>query len=495
MDSHEAIKVVLTKINNFDPHNALMIISHVLLNHDGTDLIHLASSPDHVLLSYFLNVKCYLGLSSPPSSSSSNHLSQSHACPNLPNNPIHPNSSPSFSKPSLSPPMALCDSNSVTGRSYFSHNKPLMKKRDDSGLDSVVNNGFSTNDMYFGPEGKNAAFTSPEGSAETAAIATAAVLSGDEFHKSCRPERNDSFPRRIYITFPAESTFKDRDVSEYFSNFGPVQDVRIPYQTKRMFGFVTFVYPETVRLVLSKGNPHFICDSRLLVKPYKEKGKLPDKRLQHQQQPLEREEISPCLSSSGLDSKEPNDHHLGVKMLYNPREWEAFEMLLRVKSEEQAEIELQQRRLLNLQLAGSKNSHICHHQHSLPIGASLPLPQIHSHISNPDLSTYSINGFTTNPISSVSSSASAAQPQEGADPACIRDTDSGNGKDSRVAETTDLYNRSVECALPDSLYSSPTIAAGDNLSDDSPTLAEINGSGEFSTSLELKNTNTDSASY
>lgn len=59
--------------------------------------------------------------------------------------------------------------------------------------------------------------------------------------------------------------------------FGPVQDVRIPYQQKRMFGFVTFVHPETVKLILTRGNPHFICDSRVLVKPYKEKGKVPDK--------------------------------------------------------------------------------------------------------------------------------------------------------------------------------------------------------------------------
>ena len=56
-----------------------------------------------------------------------------------------------------------------------------------------------------------------------------------------------------------------------------MQDVRIPYQQKRMFGFVTFVYPETVKMILAKGNPHFVCDSRVLVKPYKEKGKIPDK--------------------------------------------------------------------------------------------------------------------------------------------------------------------------------------------------------------------------
>lgn len=44
-----------------------------------------------------------------------------------------------------------------------------------------------------------------------------------------------------------------------------------------MFGFVTFVFPETVKLILAKGNPHFVCDARVLVKPYKEKGKVPDK--------------------------------------------------------------------------------------------------------------------------------------------------------------------------------------------------------------------------
>jgi hypothetical protein len=59
--------------------------------------------------------------------------------------------------------------------------------------------------------------------------------------------------------------------------YGPVQDVRIPYQQKRMFGFVTFVYAETVKIILAKGNPHFVCDARVLVKPYKEKGKVPDR--------------------------------------------------------------------------------------------------------------------------------------------------------------------------------------------------------------------------
>ncbi|URD87465.1 Zinc finger C-x8-C-x5-C-x3-H type (and similar) [Musa troglodytarum] len=39
-----------------------------------------------------------------------------------------------------------------------------------------------------------------------------------------------------------------------------------------MFRFVTFVYPETMKLILTKCNPHFICRCLVLVKPYKKKG-------------------------------------------------------------------------------------------------------------------------------------------------------------------------------------------------------------------------------
>ncbi|KAL6975616.1 hypothetical protein U1Q18_024409 [Sarracenia purpurea var. burkii] len=82
--------------------------------------------------------------------------------------------------------------------------------------------------------------------------------------------------RQIYLTFPAESTFTEQDVSNYFNKFGAVQDVRIPCQQKRMFGFVTFVFADTVKHILMKGNPHFVCGARVLVKPYKEKSRLID---------------------------------------------------------------------------------------------------------------------------------------------------------------------------------------------------------------------------
>ncbi|KAL2944896.1 Zinc finger CCCH domain-containing protein 18 [Bienertia sinuspersici] len=99
-----------------------------------------------------------------------------------------------------------------------------------------------------------------------------------------RNERNDpgqivSGSRQIYLTFPPESTFTEEDVSDYFgSNFGAVEDVRIPCQQKRMFGFVTFGSADAVKAALAKGNPHYVCGSRVLVKPYREKSKPIDRK-------------------------------------------------------------------------------------------------------------------------------------------------------------------------------------------------------------------------
>lgn len=60
-------------------------------------------------------------------------------------------------------------------------------------------------------------------------------------------------------------------------------------------------------------------------------------------------------------------------MFYN-----THEMLLRRKLEEQAElqqaIELQGRRLMNLQLPDFKNDRLHHHQRSLSVGAPFTLP-------------------------------------------------------------------------------------------------------------------------
>ncbi|KAL8555322.1 hypothetical protein ACS0TY_003216 [Phlomoides rotata] len=192
------------------------------------------------------------------------------------------------------------------------------------------------------------------------------LMMGDGMHKFGRGRGdfglNPAGSRQIYLTFPADSTFKEEDVSNYFSNFGPVQDVRIPYQQKRMFGFVTFDFPETVKLILAKGNPHFVCDARVLVKPYKEKGKIPDK--QHRK--LERGgEFTGCGSPTGLDSRDPFDIQIGPRMFYNTQD-----MLWRRKLEEQADlqqaIELQnRRRLMGLQLLDVKHRNTPHHHRAL----------------------------------------------------------------------------------------------------------------------------------
>ncbi|XP_062189370.1 zinc finger CCCH domain-containing protein 53-like isoform X2 [Phragmites australis] len=200
-----------------------------------------------------------------------------------------------------------------------------------------------------------------------AAAAAALMLGGDEAHKFMGRPRLDRADlvsmmnpgsRQIYLTFPADSTFREEDVSNYFSIYGPVHDVRIPYQQKRMFGFVTFVYPDTVKLILAKGNPHFICDARVLVKPYKEKGKVPDK---YRKQQLQSERVD---FSNGLDARDPFDlHQLGARMLQHSNS--VNEMLLRRKLEEQQQqqqaaelqqaMELQSRRLMNLQLLDQKS--------------------------------------------------------------------------------------------------------------------------------------------
>ncbi|XP_058070693.1 zinc finger CCCH domain-containing protein 18 isoform X2 [Magnolia sinica] len=163
-----------------------------------------------------------------------------------------------------------------------------------------------------------------------------------------RNERSDpggivAGSRQIYLTFPAESTFTEEDVSNYFKSFGPVQDVRIPCQQKRMFGFVTFMYPETVKLILTKGNPHFVCGARVLVKPYREKSRLVDRKY---------EKIEPQMyyPSHFLDM-DPELHAL-------PRVCDNSRLLRKQLMEEREQvIELERRRLSELHLAPKPLTH------------------------------------------------------------------------------------------------------------------------------------------
>ncbi|XP_058102542.1 zinc finger CCCH domain-containing protein 18-like isoform X2 [Magnolia sinica] len=133
--------------------------------------------------------------------------------------------------------------------------------------------------------------------------------------------------RQIYLTFPAESAFSEEDVSDYFKTYGLVQDVRIPCQQRRMFGFVTFVHAETVKMILAKGNPHYVCGARVLVKPYREKGKLGDRKY--------------------VEKMEPP--------LYSPQ-FIGHEDELHAEAHDQA-VELERRRLFELQLLSKALNH------------------------------------------------------------------------------------------------------------------------------------------
>ncbi|GAV65051.1 zf-CCCH domain-containing protein/RRM_6 domain-containing protein [Cephalotus follicularis] len=326
--------------------------------------------------------------------------------------------------------------------------------------------------------------------------AAAALMMGDELHKfgRCRTERNDFSAmglggvmnpgsRQIYLTFPADSTFREEDVSNYFSIYGPVQDVRIPYQQKRMFGFVTFVYPETVKLILAKGNPHFVCDSRVLVKPYKEKGKVPDKK----QQQMERGDYSACSSPSRLDSREPFDLHLGARMFYNTQE-----MLLRRKLEEQADlqqaIELQGRRLMNLQLLDLKNHHHHHHQYNHGLsttGSPIPSPDTpngHTLIFQADGIDQEVHAENSgSPVATVSQIATADADQQ---MPCNHNNVNGNN-----TEQNDLHE-SLEHILPDTLFASPKKSAGGQLTVFSVASAEADDSAITATTSSCNNNNT-----
>ncbi|KAK1360485.1 Zinc finger CCCH domain-containing protein 53 [Heracleum sosnowskyi] len=338
-----------------------------------------------------------------------------------------------------------------------------------------------------------------------AAAAAAALMLGEEmkFAGSPRLERSEfamngmvnPVSRQIYLTFPADSTFREEDVSNYFSIFGPVQDVRIPYQQKRMFGFVTFVYPDTVKLILAKGNPHFVCDARVLVKPYKEKGKVPDKF--RKQQHMDRLEFAACGSPTGLDLRDPYDLHFEARMLQNSQD-----ILWRRKMEEQADlhqaIDLQNQRLLNLQLLDVKRSN---HHRAFSTGAviSSPMhsPNFHNRgvmlSSSDQRSPEFVEEENGSALASANNAPVAINLQQIANVnetekclSSLRDQKS-NDRSPRDDKENDLLE-SLEHNLPDNLFSSPK-AAREYMSAFSSDTASVEENGNEAVVLSPAPTN------
>ncbi|KAL6563892.1 hypothetical protein OROHE_005132 [Orobanche hederae] len=604
MDTYEATKTVMSRIQTLDPENASKIMGYILIQDQGDkEMIRLAFSPDALLLSYINQAKARLGLTSnTPSPNPFSHpiSPNGHFRQNPPRIMIPNNHGFHLSNPSS--PMAAAFQRtrprpisfaSVPDNSYFATNNSP-----NNGLDSPSphfygnNNGFGDNpvvDPIMSPGGRSDSLVFPYGedgngvssrhphpfhkrsySVNDAAflsnleeggdgfmwrpcmyfsrglckdgvdceflhgdvggvdpvdvVSPSKAVSGfDELLKmkalqqrrfalmasggrhpfaynkcmdsltenlsgtvySCR-DRSDLSPLRfgasasssahqIYLTFPADSTFKEEDVSSYFSMFGPVQDVRIPYQQKRMFGFVTFVYPETVKLILAKGNPHFVCDSRVLVKPYKEKGKFKERKQQSQQ----------CLSPSGVDSGEHFDTPFGPRMLLSPRE-----MMLRRKLEQEAEmqysIELQGRRMMNLQLMDMENAnHNYHYPSSFPTGIPYSSRRQSKFLINQHLTPSSDSIEQENSEEADGGQESVADEKnvlEGSE--CLADinTDGGKKLNRGNGDDSDLHE-SLKHILPDNLFASPTKLAAENHCVFSQSLpAEANDSVQTSSS-------------
>lgn len=195
----------------------------------------------------------------------------------------------------------------------------------------------------------------------------------------------NSGSRQIYLTFPAESTFTEEDVSNYFRTYGPVHDVRIPYQQKRMFGFVTFTYPETVKIVLAKGNPHYVCGARVLVKPYREKGKLGDRK-----NPDRGEQYAKYAPFNHFDAKDYDHMHLGPRIMDNS------DAIRRHMEEQDQVIELERKRLAELHFADAQRVHLAAAESHISF-ASTPLV-----VSHP-LENRFTNGFPQSEIESKAS--------------------------------------------------------------------------------------------
>ncbi|KAJ4904571.1 Zinc finger CCCH domain-containing protein 46 [Raphanus sativus] len=418
MDGYEATRIVLSRIQTLDPENASKIMGLLLLqDHGEKEMIRLAFGPETLVHSVIAKAKKELGLMSCSRPSWSQEELISPRNNNNRGSSLNPASLPFYANGARS-------SKEMTNNEFMDDVNPrgdfLGSVHARSGSCVLDGLGYGDSDLGFGgvpcsyyargfcKNGSNCRFVHSEGGAELVGspnriellrsnsvpprlahhfmtrsslpsfspkgvnlqssdaqrAAAAALMMGDELQKlgRWRPERIDlsamSCPasRQIYLTFPADSRFREEDVSNYFSTFGPVQDVRIPYQQKRMFGFVTFLYPETVKSILAKGNPHFVCDSRVLVKPYKEKGKVPDKYRTNQPTELE-------LSPTGLASS-PRDAIGGRGFYNNPQDvlWES-------KFEEEI-LELQSRRLMNMQLLDVKK----HFQVNSPTHIHSPNP-------------------------------------------------------------------------------------------------------------------------
>uniref|UniRef100_A0A0E0IXM1 RRM domain-containing protein n=1 Tax=Oryza nivara TaxID=4536 RepID=A0A0E0IXM1_ORYNI len=341
MGAYEATKVVFARLQALEPNLAPNIISMLLTkDNNEMDMIRLACGPDNLLQSIIAKVRT-----------------------DLTNKPSPPMASWGFpsdvgEEASFSVDKVGCDGGEEFSSKEYDWRLPIGGNHHRSFLSSTVDT-----------PGWKPCLYSQSG-------VTTHLGSDDMQEYSSRPPQidqsdltNNCSARQIYLTFPPDSIFSKEDVCNYFSMYGMVQDVRIPYQEKCMFGFVTFAYQKTVKLILAKGNPHYICDARVLVKPYKEKDKVPNKKFQQS------DSSSYMNHNRLLYSRVPFDlrrHQIGPRILY--RDIASHEASFRMKQDEQQHAtELQRCCLMRLPLLNLQD---WGHHLSSPMGSHVLLGQV-----------------------------------------------------------------------------------------------------------------------
>lgn len=149
MDTYEATKVVMSRIQSLDPENASKIMGYILIQDQGEkEMIRLAFGPENHLLSYINKAKAYLGRSSSsinnPSSTPFLHSSSPRIL--IPNNGFHHFGTSNPSSPaSAANPFARTSPRPISYASVLNNNST----NNSCGANSDTNTGQGSSSLNF----------------------------------------------------------------------------------------------------------------------------------------------------------------------------------------------------------------------------------------------------------------------------------------------------------------------------------------------------------
>ncbi|KAL6315140.1 hypothetical protein AAG906_035348 [Vitis piasezkii] len=291
MDFSESTAVVFNRIQKLEPENVSKIIGYLLVKgFSKGEMIRLAFGPDKAIRMIIEGVKIELGLIPNPPSPISPHFP-----------PLSPSTGSWF--PSSSP---------ATTKDYSLQSQPLGLEEQLEQVNPAIL-GVSGDYYYPGPRSLigsefpvkvchyfNKGFVSMEIIVDTCmhksflrygrGLQAEGYLTESQRHGKAgysltkllarlRTIRLIDRPHGQHSVILAEDVPKYMESRSERSDPGPiVSGCEDSCQQKRMFGFVTFDSSDTVKSILAKGSPHYVCGARVLVKPYREKPRTGDRK-------------------------------------------------------------------------------------------------------------------------------------------------------------------------------------------------------------------------